>query len=310
MAELTPNVVRAGIPEIDDCPILTRLKAFLVDQGVQAQIEHTFRDRTGNPIDLSNWLASASSGSSASSSETPPAGTVKLRIKEWLGIGCSPSTNPVMDAWGEAVDPSAGVVQVQLSAAMVEHAGIYEMNWAILDEAGRPVCIDRGLLSIERSMFSLNEQTMKRALGPPTIQEVRMRLMDSMGSENLLLQDVEFKDEQILLAMNEPVRLWNETPPPLKRHYTTRDFPFRGAWLNGVLAQLHLMAANHYRRNRLMHQAGGTAVDDKNKEQEYMREGTRLWDEYKTWLMAKKVELNMQTFSGSVLSSYSGRAGW
>ena len=310
MAELTPNVVRAGIPEIDDCPILTRLKAFLVDQGVQAVVEHTMRDRTGNPLDLSSWVADGTSGSSASLSTSPPAGTIKLRVKEWLGIGCSPSSNPIMDAWGEAVDASGGVVSAQLTPAMVEHSGIYEMNWAVLDEAGRPVCVDRGLLSVERSMFSLNEQTMKVALGPPTIQEIRMRLMDSMSSENLLLQDVEFKDEQILLAINEPVRLWNETPPPVRPYHTTRTFPFRGAWMSGILAQLHMTAGNHYRRNRLMHQAGGTAVDDKNKEQEYMREGQRLWAEYKDWLMAKKVELNMRTFSGSVLSSYSGRAGW
>lgn len=307
MAELTPNIVRAGIPEIDDCPILTRLKAFLVDQGVQAMIEHTFRDRTGNPVDLSQWLADPESDSSASVSTSPPAGTVKLRIKEWLGVGSS-STSRFMDAWGEAVDPDTGVVRVQLSPTMVENAGIYEMNWAILDEVGRAVCIDRGILSIEKSLFPLSEATMIKDLGPPTIQEVRMRLMDSMGSENLLLQDIEFKDEQILLAMSEPVRLWNESPPPIGL-YTTRTFPFRGAWISGVLAQLHMTAATHYRRNRLAHAAGGIAVDDKNKEQEYLREGQRLWDEYRNWLLTKKVEINLKSFSGSFLSSYS-RGGW
>jgi hypothetical protein len=37
------------------------------------------------------------------------------------------------------------------------------------------------------------------------------------------------------------------------------------------------MAANHYRRNRLAHSAGGVTIDDKNKEREYMAEGQRLW---------------------------------
>lgn len=308
------TVTRAGIPEIDSCPILTRLKAFLVDQGVTTTLEHTFRDRTGNPVDLSSWLVSTagseSSSSSASESSPGPAGTVKLRTKEWLGVGCSPTNNPVYDAFGEAVDAEAGVVRVTLDAEMVEHAGIYEMNWAVLDENSRPVVLDRGLLSVERSMFALSPVVQSRDLGPPTIQEVRMRLMDSMSTENQLLDDVEFKDEQILLAMSEPVRLWNESPPPLGRHYTTRNFPYRGSWILGVLAQLHLTAANHYRRNRLQHTAGGTMIDDKNKEREYMMEGQRLWEEYRGWMLTKKVELNLKSFSGTSLSTYSSRAGW
>lgn len=134
-----------------------------------------------------------------------------------------------------------------------------------------------------------------------------MRLMDSSRNENLLLDDVEFKDEQILMALWEPIRLWNESPPPIKR-FTTRDFPFRGAWIQGVLAQLHLMMANHFRRNTFRGAAGGTS--DKDKEREYMGEGTRLWEEYRAWLFNKKVEINLKSFAGISLSAYSGRSGW
>jgi hypothetical protein len=53
------------------------------------------------------------------------------------------------------------------------------------------------------------------------------------ATDNTLLLDVEFNDDQILMAMTEPVRLWNETPPPI-RTYSTTTFPFRGAWMIGV----------------------------------------------------------------------------
>lgn len=303
------NIVKAGIPQIDDCKILTRLKAFLVDQGVVATLEHQFRDRKGNPQDLSEWLASGTSESlstSTSSSSTPPAGVVKLRVKEWMGQG-SGDRNPIWDVYGDAVDASTGVVRVELEPEIVEKAGIYELNWAVVNDAGRPIVIDRGILSVEKSMFPVNIVNVYKDLGPPTIQEVRMRLMDSSKNENLLLDDIEFKDEQILQAMYEPVRFWNEVPPPIER-FTTRNFPFRGAWIQGVLAQLHMTMANHYRRNVFRGAAGGTS--DKDKEREYMAEGQRLWQEYQAWVYNKKVEINLKKFAGANPSQYAGRTGW
>lgn len=294
-------VVTAGIPDIDNCPILTRLKAFIVDQGVVATLEHTFRDKIGNPADLSEYFPSESSDSSA-------AYGVTLRTKEWLGEGICTTKNPVWEVSAEIVDASAGLVRATLDAETVAQAGIYECNWAVVDSEDAPHVVDRGILSIERSLFG-DLRTVKKGLGPPTLQELRMRLMDSSASENLLLQDTEFKDEQLLLAMFEPVRAWNESLPPL-RTFTTRDFPFRGAWIMGVQAQLYMTAAGNYRRNRLKHIAGGVAVDDLNKEQEYMAEGVRLWNDYKDWMGNKKVSINMRLVTGSVQSAYYSRSGW
>jgi hypothetical protein len=70
------------------------------------------------------------------------------------------------------------------------------------------------------------------------------------------------------------------------------------------------MAANHYRRNRLPHQAGGVAIDDKNKEREYMGEGQRLLQEYAAWVQNKKVEINTKLIYGIQESSYTIRYGW
>jgi hypothetical protein len=73
------------------------------------------------------------------------------------------------------------------------------------------------------------------------------------------------------------------------------------------MGQLHLMAANHYRRNVMKSASGG--MSDKDKEREYMAEGRRLWDEYVAWVRTKKVELNLKTFAGQSLSQYS-HLGW
>jgi hypothetical protein len=266
-------------------------------------------------MDLSTWLAtpvSESISGSVSYSEPAdrhPAGTVKIRVKDWLGEGVQVSTNPIWESYGEPMHPSKGLVRADLSADMVEHAGIYEVNWAILNEQGHPVVVNRSIMSVERSLFPSDLTTLYKNHGPPTLQEVRMLLMDSSANENLLLDDIEFKDEQIMLAMTKPIQTWNETPPPIEV-YTTRNFPFRGAWAKGVAAELHLMAANHYRRNRLQHSAGGVTVDDKNKEREYLAEGMRLKQEYEAWLSNKKVQLNIRRFCGSNSSEYSFREGW
>lgn len=303
------TVVTAGIPEKDDCKILTRLKAFIVSQGVCPTIEHVFRDRAGNPVDLSRWLASETSLSlsTSTSSSTPPAGTTKVRIKEWIDGSINPVRNPIWDIYGDAVDPVKGVLRYKLDPEVTERAGIYLLSFACLDEHGVPVAIDQGLLSVERSLFASNMIENHKDLGPPTIQEIRMRLMDSSASENMLLNDIEFNDEQLLQALTEPIRLWNETPPPIQT-YSTRTFPFRGAWLSGVLAQLHMTIANHFRRNTYRSAAGGT--NDKDKEREYMAEGTRLWAEYKAWLLNKKVEMNLKLFFGQAPSQYTSWTGW
>lgn len=300
-------VVRAGIPEMDDCKILTRLKAFIVDQGVCATLEHVFRNKNGQPMDLSEWLGSGVSESGSSSSSVTVAGTCKVRIKRWGVDGSSSTCNPIYDIYGDAYDAGKGVLRFTLEPAVVERSGIYELSFAVVDENGRPVAIDRGVMSVERSMFAVDMNLNRKQLGPPTLQEVRMRLMDSNRNENLLLDDIEFKDEQILQAMWEPVRFWNESPPPIER-FSTHDFPFHGAWITGVLGQLHMTMAMHFRRNVFRGATGGT--NDKDKEREYLAEGQRLWQEYQAWVLNKKVEINLKKFAGQSISAYSTRSGW
>lgn len=286
-------VVRSGVPTMDDCRILTRLKAFVVDQGVPVTLEHVFRDAAGNPKDLSAWLGGSTDSDSVSSSAP---GVVKLRVKEWLGTY---GQAKIWEAAGQGVDADKGVISADIGTGIVARAGIYELNWAVTVDS-RPVAIDRGILSVERSLFPASLDVAAADLGPPTLQEVRMRMMDSSRSENVLLDDIEFKDEQVLLALAEPVRYWNESLPPLRK-FTTFDFPYRGMWITGVMGQLLITAAGNYRRNVLKASDGS----DKDKEREYMAEGVRLWTEFKAQVANVKTAINLRLFCGQSLSAYS-----
>jgi hypothetical protein len=56
----------------------------------------------------------------------------------------------------------------------------------------------------------------------------------------------------------------------------------------------------------LQYTAGGVAVADKAKEQVYAAAGGRLMQEFQGMLRAKKIEINISMFSGSIGSSYGG----
>lgn len=305
------TIITAGIPELDDCKIATRSKAFIVPQGMTATLEHTFRDRKGNPMDLSSIfpeIVVVTSSASASSSAT---GYGKLRVKEAIASGYSDNTNPNWEIDITSPDPANGVLQAVLPSSLVEYSGLYRISWGIFSSANKLLGVDDSFILVERSLFPASNDTLRNDLGPPTIREIRQQIMDSSASENILLDDVEFSDDQILHAMTKPISDWNLTPPPIvSAQFTTRDFPYREPWLRAIGGHLHIMAGNHYRRNRLPHQAGGMEIDDKNKEREYMAEGQRLLQEYAVWLQNKKIEINTKLIYGVQESSYTIRYGW
>jgi hypothetical protein len=199
-------------------------------------------------------------------------------------------------------------MRATLPASLTERAGIYELHWAVMRD-GRAVGVSQAMLSVERSLFPSRRRTLREPGGSLTLGEIRLAIMDDPAS-NLLLDDVEFTDAQILQAIAAPVRKWNEEPPPIRR-FSTRDFPFRGAWLVGVRGELHEMAATGYRRNFLPATAGGVSVPDKGKEREYLAEAARLKDEYFAWLQRKKYEINIKLVYSDVPSVYSATwNGW
>lgn len=307
------NAIVAGLPERDGCPVLTRIKAFIVDQGTSPVLAHTFRNRrTGNPVDLSSLLSasgdsessSSSSSSSSASADAPADGSAVVRIRQWMG-DVGGSSAPILELDATVQDPANGTVIVEIPVGVTGMSGIYELHWAVKNGGGTPVMVDRGLLSVERSLFAPDDTIRVSGQGPPTIQELRMLMADSMDTDNPLLQDVEFGDEQILMGLWEPLQYWNQTPPPVRR-YTTQDFPWRGAWASAALGCLCRMAAHFYRRNLLK----GIPITDRAKEHEYMAEYQRRWDDWRVFVANKKAEINLASFTDHVTSPYYDMGVW
>ncbi len=313
MDDLT--LLRPGIPDNgDNCPVLTRINAFIGTQGVRSTLEFTVRDEAdGHIIDLSSVLPTATflgdSGNSLSLSEADgqPGGTVLLRAKEFLAAG-GPCKNPIWEIKGWSPDPGLGLLRVRLPQTLVDQSGIYELSWAVKDDSGAVVLVREALLSVERSLFPSRDELLHKPGGCLTIQEVRLSIRDDPAS-NLLLDDFEFSPAELCQAIGEPIRYWNEALPPVSP-FTTRNFPYRGAWLSATAAWLYRIAAASYRRNTLKNAGAGIQQSDKDKEQEYLAEGTRLWKEYRDWVQDKKVSLNLKSFVGYQNSPYTGRYGW
>lgn len=268
--------ISAGIPEIDGCSIYGRTKAFATQQGVATGLRYTFADRLGVPIDLSAVLTPI---------DPQLAGSVAVRFCEALSSW--EDAEHRAEATAEEVDAATGVVRVDLPNSILQTPAVYTVSWAVRSSQGVIVLSQRSLLFVERTLFGSTDV----AKGPPTLDEIRATLMDSDAGENPILDRVQFDDAQILQAILYPVRHWNEHPP-LLRKFRTCDFPWTEMWLDGIAGKLHIIAANHYRRNSLAMSATGVQVADKAKEREYMNEGQRLVQTYEGWVIRKKQEIN------------------
>lgn len=294
-------VIRSGIPTVDRCPVLTRVKAYIGTQGVKSVVEHQFTDRQGNPLDLGVILPGIGDSSSESEEEV---GSVMVRL---LGAGTTrinDYSNPLRELEATVTDAANGVVRVQLTAEAVEKAGLFTMSWAVLNAEGEPLLATRGLLSVEHSLWAMEPLTSQKTLGPPSLQEIRMHMMDCHRNENLLLDDVEFGDEQILEAVLSPISTWNESLPPLRHRMTTMNFPYRSQWKDAIVGRLLVTAAHNYRRNHLAYQAGGTSIDDKNKEQPYLQMGMAILESYKEFVLKTKTSINLSHVWGYFGSPY------
>jgi hypothetical protein len=298
------NVVRAGIPDIFGCPVLTRVKAFIVDQGSYVMLEHQFLDRSGRVIDISPIVG----GPEPSDSISVPTGKgyVKLRIKEPIATGMNPRVNPIWEVSCGEIDPVQGIVRsTGLPTKTVEKPGIYELSFGVFDVQNRLLVVNKGMMSVERSIFPHTNQELYHGTQPITLQELRMFIMDSSPAENPRLADVEFGDEQIMLAYTKPILYWNEIPPPIVK-FTTRTFPYRHHWQIGIQAELMKIAAYFYRRNNQKLAAAGVQADDLNREREYLAEGVRLWKEYADWCITEKIAINARGVAGAISSPYLG----
>jgi len=129
--------------------------------------------------------------------------------------------------------------------------------------------------------------------------DLRIWLRDSNPAANKLLDNLEFSAEELRTAQTLTVDAWNERPPYI-RAYQYTEFPYRFALLKGTAANLLFIAANLYRRNKLVYNIPGGSVEDQSKAPDYDTMGQRLWDEYIKWVDLAKRSINISEGFGVV----------
>lgn len=126
---------------------------------------------------------------------------------------------------------------------------------------------------------------------PLTIAEIRLALRDC-PSGNFLIDDYEYSDKEIFYAIRSIVDMWNETPPPVAT-FTYTNFPFRYHWVQGTIGKLLRVAGRQKLRNWLPYSGGGVSVNDQSVWSSYHQLGDQYLKEFKEWMMAKKIEINI-----------------
>jgi hypothetical protein len=294
-------------------------KTVKVKQGSRQEIVFDLTDQQGNCLDLSSvepvqasQFQPPADGLDGANPGFPdgiqPKGAwpdVAIRFVASRG----PGQPNLIDVLGAIVDFKIGRVVFHLIPENLCYRGIFQAEIGLfrgdLLQASWPV-----YLSIEGSLFAPPNQG--NLAGMLTIGEIRLALRDLDASYNDVLDDVEFKDSEIMRCITIPVNLWNEMlPPEPSLRFTYDRFPFREEWLRATTGYLLEMAAHWYRRNDVPVSAGGIQVNDRNKHLTYEPKAKELISEFKAWAKQYKAALSARMAFGSVRSNWpQGGYGW
>jgi hypothetical protein len=275
----TSEQLRTFAPEDyphEGCPVRVKTRHISVPKGINAIADWPMRTPDGAELDLSALFST-----DESASESDSQGSITVRF-------ATVDSEIFVDAEGECVSPSTGRIHVDVPDIVTRRAGIYRMQFGVEDADGNMVAIDRGLLFVEPSLFGSHLMGVNQ--GPPTIKEIRTYIRDTLR-ENDLLKDVEFDEDELMMAIISPIREWNELPPPVARH-TTASFPYREHWMRAIIGHLCRMAAAWYSRNKLQTNFDGLSQDDRNKNQDYDARAMMYITEWRGFIRAKKFQIN------------------
>lgn len=283
------------VSQVFGCETPAKRRAVSAVQGQAITIEWQFVDQNGRQVDLSTC--------GEFDPDDPATGEVRLKTRETVISPCA-SGDPELDIAGEVTDAALGTATFALGAAATERAGIFLAEAAVFDGDGNMQFSNQFHLIVNRGITGGDQNQVS---GLPSVAEIRLALRDSDPAGNTLLEDIQFDLAELAAAIEYPILYWNEALPPVKK-YTTTTFPFRFHWMRAIVAKLYETAAHYYRRNRLQFTTqGGVGVDDLNKDKVYEEVAARLWAEYKTWVLQKKMVINAQK---AVQSSGSWYTGW
>lgn len=255
---------------------LKDIRNIALDQKTEGELEFTLFDpRTGAALDLSDYAPNSSSSGMFTG--------VKLTIKEL------PSDSSAWDSENlEVTDATAGRLKLTYDETFSRRAGIFTGQIELwLDDV-----VQRVIPYFVTINPNLLAETTNHGLAL-SIAEIRMAIRDVDAEANYLLEELDFSDQEIALAIRRCVDYWNEMPPPVAVYKPT-SFPWRYHLSLGAAAILHQMAANQKMRNDLPYQAGGLTVQDTIKFQQYTDFYKQYWQQWADWVKTKKYELNVE----------------
>jgi len=257
--------------------------------------------RTGEPLNLNLYYRPESSSSSLSSSSLAPGfcgapvldedGNPKNYV-EVVGKGLSSDFQFAFAIKASIVDAANGIINIPFDPTDSQFAGVF-ISMAIIWENGIQRKHYPFYTDITPNVLSYNPH------GPLAFYEVRMALRDVSPELNFLIDELEYKDEELMWAMRRPIDYWNEIPPPVGI-FSPANFPYRYHWLEAVCGELMRMVAVWLRRNDLDYQAGGVSVADTKKWPEYARMADQRINDWRQFVRAKKIEVNIQNAYGSL----------
>jgi len=154
-------------------------------------------------------------------------------------------------------------------------------------------------LEVEPDLLDTNDSF------PVTIDNVRARLQDRAAADNRVLDAFEFEDGEIAEAIMGAVDLWNEIAYPGLPMYTATTFLYREQLILAAVGRVYLNKAANLQRNRLPALGEGMKVDDvEHRVALYQQEGTRLWEEWKAYIVARIKQVRYAEWVGDSRSEY------
>lgn len=280
-----PPTVTPTIASLRGRNQLSKMRSVVVNQATTPTISWTIVDNDGDPINISSYATADYE--------------VVLAVRHSMGQ----KTEDIYYSTGSITTAASGIVSAAVPDDAMALPGIYAAEMAIRtsDDDKLIQLINRFWLVIDRSLFGDTDH-----VGPPTIAEIRLHLRDAPEG-NYLLDEYEFDPAEIAAAISRCVMMFNESPPPLQRRFTTRNFPFRYHWMEGIVAELFLTAAHQYRRNAIKSTSAGLQVADLDKEKEYMQAHAYHKQNWTEFMKMTKVRMNMEEGFGSIGSPYGYR---
>jgi len=197
----------------------------------------------------------------------------------------------------EVQDAERGLVSTTLTASDLARPGLQPAQLAIYSSDGEH------LYQVVPYWLHVSPSLQHSTTGPLTLMEVRMVVADQCPEANVLMDALEFSDEEIAIFIRRAVDEFNEKYQP-PTHYTPQTFPWRFHWSLGVAGSMLRSKAIQIRRNELHYQAGGVTVQDDEHAGDYMKIAKGFLQEWQEFIVSRKRTLNIEAGYATQLSGY------